>query len=66
MMKKYTTPELSISVFDVEDIITASGIASNGLADAIASHGDLFKNADASDTTKATVANAAVVYFSWE
>lgn len=64
-MKKYTTPELSISVFDVEDIITVSGTISNdGLNNAKNAYGNLF--ADKNGTTEATVANAAVVYFSWE
>ena len=63
MMKKYTTPELSISVFDVEDIITASGTYSN-LADAIASHGTLLK--DGTEVKPEEVSETAVVYFSWE
>ena len=64
MMKKYTTPELSISVFDVEDIITASGTFGT-LADAITSHGEITVF-DADGKTVENVENTAAVYFSWE
>ena len=66
-MKKYTRPELSISKFDVEDVITTSGVMGTG-ADAIAAYGDLFTSATTQDDTTA-VTNAAVtavVYFNWK
>ena len=58
-MKKYTRPELSISKFDVEDIITASG-----------QYGSAFETGtlytDNTLTTEAqNVDTSAVVYFNW-
>lgn len=65
-MKKYTKPELSISVFDVEDIITTSGvIGTDSLTEAKNTFGELYTDATGS-TTVESVNNAAVVYFSWE
>lgn len=67
-MKNYVQPELTISLFDVEDVITASGITSNagkltsGYAAAEAEFGGLY--ADRALTTPATTQDS-VVYFSW-
>ena len=65
-MKKYTRPELSISKFDVEDVITTSGVMGTG-ADAIASYGDLYTSSTLQDdTTKVNADTTAVVYFNWQ
>ena len=63
-MKKYTRPELSISKFDVEDIITTSGVMGTG-ADAIASYGDLYTAANKGGEI-VTPDQTAVVYFNWQ
>ncbi len=63
-MKKYTRPELSISKFDVEDVITTSGVMGTG-ADAIAAYGDLYTD-DTLATKVTNAADTAVVYFNWQ
>lgn len=63
-MKNYTRPELTISLFDVEDVITASGVvSSNGYEDAVAEYGKLYT--DSAMTTEAA-STGNVVYFSWK
>ena len=63
-MKKYTRPELSISKFDVEDVITTSGVMGTG-ADAIASYGTLY-TAENKGGSVVTPNESAVVYFNWQ
>ena len=62
-MKKYTQPELSVSMFDIEDVITASGV--QGTLASIAedlnmtlytSEGGVVENTDA----------VAATYFNWK
>lgn len=61
-MKKYNTPELTISSFDVEDIITASGEMQNGMID--------FVDGGLAGYVSATKADATVydtgAYFGWD
>ena len=66
-MKNYVQPELTISLFDVEDVITSSGISNAGkitagYAAAEAEFGGLYE--DRALTTPATTQDS-VVYFSW-
>jgi len=66
-MKNYVQPELTISLFDVEDVITASGVSNagkitTGYAAAEAEFGGLYE--DRALTTPATTQDS-VVYFSW-
>jgi len=61
-MKKYTQPELSISMFDIEDVITASGQKMTIADIAIEVGGKLYT--DAALTQEATATDAAA-YFNW-
>ena len=57
-MKKYNTPELTISSFDVEDIITASGEYMESGMDTFA--------AFVTDGTGSSEVYATGAYFSWD
>ena len=59
-MKQYKVPELTISSFDVEDIITASGVVGN-ISDKIAEFAFTSENGGAAQIETATGA-----YFSWD
>jgi len=59
-MKKYTRPELSISKFDVEDIITASGQYGSAFET-----GKLYSDAGLTNDVTEDVPTSAVVYFNW-
>lgn len=58
-MKKYNTPELTISSFDVEDIITASGEVVND----INAYVDTFVTDGSNGATQQVYATGA--YFAW-
>ena len=60
-MKKYTQPELSVSMFDIEDVITASGVKTTLGAVATDLGMQLFKGTTAIEDTDET----AAAYFNW-
>lgn len=62
-MKKYTQPELSISMFDIEDVITNSGEMTTA-ATVIEELGQLFTSTDATAAEATIKSNAA--YFGWK
>ena len=61
-MKKYTQPELSISMFDIEDVITVSGELTTVGNIAQELGGKLFSDAE---LTTEVADNTAAMYLAW-
>ena len=62
-MKKYTQPELSVSMFDIEDIITASGMKMDlgGIIEDLGGAGAFYQNGVKVENVDST----AAAYFNW-
>ena len=65
-MKKYTQPELSVSMFDIEDVITASGAATTLGAIAVDLGGQLYKGVVGEGVVVENTDATAAAYFNWK